>query len=489
MDVPFNCQASDNLSVDTIRVTWECGENNVDKYHIFRNGVDVGNVPAGTFTFDDTTVPDSKQYEYFVESWNDLGVFSDPSNIDTGRIAPTPEIPSNFVVTCTKDGMELTWDGFNRNIIKYEIFRDSVIIDTINAPFSENLYVDTETLTDCTEYTYYIKGYTALDETAESTPASAKYFSYPNGELVGNWDFNCGLDQWCDNFGSYPGTVTDNGDGTVTLTAGSNFASIHPCFIPEGDKIWLVETKIDEITGNGKGSIRYGASNWVNVFTFNAPGVYRGYSEGDMATMDIGANGDSSAVIKFDYISVKEFVRFDIPCMTSPTAPYGQVTVSSEFGPNYPGWEGMNCAISSGDCWLGAQRELADVPDDGNARGDYFEWQLTDDDLAGGKPEFAPSRIEITPRGGMSAAWWRDHNPKSIAVFGIKTDGTLEEIYRRDNIADWANGDMRGWDFSTANLYRGIRVYITKVNLETSSSQYNTGWSNIKISGMYENEV
>ena len=171
------------------------------------------------------------------------------------------------------------------------------------------------------------------------------------------------------------------------------------------------------------------------------------------------------------------------PCMTSDTTPYGILSASSQFSNDYRPLEGMNCAVSSSNAWISAVKDTGDVPTDGNARGEWFEWKLTQDNISSGMPEMIPTWLEITPRGGMTASWYHDRNPKAIEVFGIKSDDSFEAILSED-LPDWNNGASRSWDIVTNTQFKGFRLYVTKVNWEDSDGSYNTGFSNLVMKGV-----
>jgi len=94
-----------------------------------------------------------------------------------------------------------------------------------------------------------------------------------------------------------------------------------------------------------------------------------------------------------------------------------------------------------------------------------------------------PISFEITPRGGMNSAWWRDRNPRGLAFCGIKTDGTVELI-QEYALGYWGVGTKRSWDITTTNKYRGFRVYVTNVYYETVANAYSTGIGILKVFGI-----
>ena len=74
---------------------------------------------------------------------------------------------------------------------------------------------------------------------------------------------------------------------------------------------------------------------------------------------------------------------------------------------------------------------------------------------------------------------------KLIVVFGILPGSplVLEEIFRKEDITDWGNGDSRSWSISTSTNYIGVRIYITKTNKSQSGGDYQTGFGNLRMTG------
>jgi len=209
-----------------------------------------------------------------------------------------------------------------------------------------------------------------------------------NGELLYNYSFDCGIKGW--GFDpSYPATITDNGDGSLHLKTNSNFGSLVPNKDDFGNSNYILECEVKNIIGNGKMSIRDSGGAWHN-FSFTTNGIHTFFYDGDIREIHCGADGDTTYEADYEYISLRKYTIVTNPCMTSDTTPYGVAKSSGNFSDSYKAYEGLSCFTSSAEAWLSPTRDLADIPDDGIARGDYIEWSLTDADLSNGMPEMIP---------------------------------------------------------------------------------------------------
>ena len=137
----------------------------------------------------------------------------------------------------------------------------------------------------------------------------------PEGEVFDNRNFDCG-DRFWDIDPNFGGTITDNGDGTITLTATDRFSSLTQLDkfpIPPGD--YHIGVVVTSITGKGKYSIRDDSDNWFTPLTFDAPGTYEAdISVGhEITAIDIGADDDASAVITFDGVACIDMAQVPMP--------------------------------------------------------------------------------------------------------------------------------------------------------------------------------
>jgi hypothetical protein len=246
---------------------------------------------------------------------------------------------------------------------------------------------------------------------------------------------------------------------------------------------WKVQFSTDTVTLHVDG-------NFILTVGHNIPGLcYYGCSWHNWV--------DAEQVIISNY-SVEEVIETQTPKMSSPNDPYGLVTASNEFDSSYPAWEGMDGIVSSANSWLTVNTNNADIPYNStrNTYGHYHSWFY---DRAA---PMIPTRIEITPRGGMTSTWYSDNNPQGIVVFIIKPDATpiektnntgavyydfddadLVEVYRKEDIANWTTGSMRGWDIATNEYGIGYILYITKTNSSEGGGTYHTGFSHVAMFG------
>jgi hypothetical protein len=128
------------------------------------------------------------------------------------------------------------------------------------------------------------------------------------GEYLYNPFFNCGLVGWgVASPTLYPALLTDNGDGTVTLTAESTFGSIGPARIPAFDtsKTYELRAVVTALTGNGKVTIRRPNGNWESTF-FTTTGAHVYEFTGPITEIHVGADGDATAEMTFDEITLRE---------------------------------------------------------------------------------------------------------------------------------------------------------------------------------------
>ena len=133
----------------------------------------------------------------------------------------------------------------------------------------------------------------------------SKCNTLPEGEIFYNRHFDCGLDYW-ELDPNYGGTVVDNGDSTVTLTATEQWSSLTQSkSFPISVGNYHVGVVVTSITGKGKMSYKLQDGTWHNAFTFDAAGTYEAdiTADQDIIMFDIGADDDPSAVITFDGVS------------------------------------------------------------------------------------------------------------------------------------------------------------------------------------------
>jgi hypothetical protein len=137
----------------------------------------------------------------------------------------------------------------------------------------------------------------------------------PAGEIFDNRSFDCGAQFW-EIDPNYGGIITDNGDGTITLTATERFSSITQLDkfpIPPGD--YRIGVAVASITGKGKYSVRDDSGHWYTPLTYDTPGTHEadisvGYT---ITAIDIGADDDATAVITYDGVACIDIAQVPMP--------------------------------------------------------------------------------------------------------------------------------------------------------------------------------
>jgi len=130
------------------------------------------------------------------------------------------------------------------------------------------------------------------------------YCDRPDGELLYNWSFDCGLKGWGFDT-TYPATLTDNGDGSVHLQADSNFGSLVPNNGTYPSNTYVIEVKFRNQIGNGKVSFRRPNGTWVSTPTIG-DGIHQSDDfTGEIREIHVGADGDDTYEADYEYISLK----------------------------------------------------------------------------------------------------------------------------------------------------------------------------------------
>ena len=128
----------------------------------------------------------------------------------------------------------------------------------------------------------------------------------PDGELLDNWTFDCGIYKWGHDE-NYPAIVTDNRNGSLHLKSESDFGSL----VPELDGVlpsdtYILECKVANISGIGKMSIRESNNTWHNGPDITTDGVHQFEYTGDVKEIHCGANSDPSYEADYEYISLRK---------------------------------------------------------------------------------------------------------------------------------------------------------------------------------------
>jgi hypothetical protein len=126
----------------------------------------------------------------------------------------------------------------------------------------------------------------------------------PEGELLYNWTFDCGLSGWHYDT-NYPATLTDNGDGSIHIVSNSNYGSVVPDKQVFPTETYILEIEVANVVGNGKMSIRNQNNQWHNIKYFDTAGVYAVEYTGNIKDIHCGASNDSTFQCDFLSYSLK----------------------------------------------------------------------------------------------------------------------------------------------------------------------------------------
>lgn len=313
----------------------------------------------------------------------------------------------------------------------------------------------------------------------------------PDAEMWSDADMNCD-DTWSDNSPGYTGSI-EHSDSKYTITASNpnpDFYSIVPDNVNIQAGKYLLEAVITDInaTNGWKWSVRAPDNTWHNLITGTTTGSYKQVVDvGDIVNVNIGHNsavdGES---ITFDVLRMTAVNETRTPCLTGYTAPYGICSASHELT-DYWAWKGMDCSnTSTRDCWVTPSIPHDDV--DPTNEEVWFEWQLTDDDLAAGMSPMIPTKVVISPRVGMSESWWTANNPYKMRFKGIRVDGSMFDImdYQTD---DWIGSGSRTIDLPLTEECRGLRIVVLGTKGWESGGACHTGFGASYFEGVYSNTV
>jgi hypothetical protein len=477
VSVPYNLQGNLILHPEEITLTWECNDHNVDEYWVHRDGVKVAEIPVGTYTYKDTGLTPSSKYEYFVTGYNNLGYESDPSEVILLKTKPMPAKATVNASKCYRY-ISVSFDCTDLNVAKYELFKDDVKIQEYTPDGSGTYYYKDEGVPFDTDFTYHVESIGQDGEKTISDDAIGKACDIPPEEILGNWEFLCDGECW----NEVNASADYSGTAVKVTRLGSGAKVAQTVNIPSGE--YLIKTKLNETTSSG--FVQLGSSYPLDYLD---AGTYEQLVNlaAQEVSIGVGTNNPDNSYCIFEYLSFQKLGNYQIPCMTSENTPYGIVSSNSEYSEPYGPEFGLNC--DKDDCWVSEEFDIANVPDDGIERGAYIEWKLTDEDLNNGRQLFYMNSLEYKPRDRMPSDALLLTNPEKLVLYGIKTDDTLEEVYRNDAISEWANNNPRTWTFTSNKRYKGFRLYITKVRKEDTDGIYNTGASYVKVSGKIPTEI
>jgi hypothetical protein len=129
----------------------------------------------------------------------------------------------------------------------------------------------------------------------------------PDGELLFNWTFDCGVSGW--HFDpNFPAVITDNDDGSIHLRATTRYGSVVPDKQRFPVDTYVLTIEVANVSGNGKMSIRNQANQWFNLETFNADGTYTVEYTGNIKDIHCGADNNTGFECDFLSYSLKKVV-------------------------------------------------------------------------------------------------------------------------------------------------------------------------------------
>jgi fibronectin type 3 domain-containing protein len=201
-------------------LTWDAptspGTSAITRYDVFRGAsagsigtTPIGNVAAGTLTYNDTTVTNGDTYYYVVKAVNDVG--SSPAS-NTAQATPSqagtaPGAPTNLNAVGQVGAIVLTWDAPSQvgsGVTSYLIFRATTSNGQGTTPLAtvsggQLTYTDSSAVVG-TPYFYKVKASNSFGDSAFSNEDSATATEQPSGTP------------------SYPqNLVATPGEGKVTL--------------------------------------------------------------------------------------------------------------------------------------------------------------------------------------------------------------------------------------------------------------------------------
>jgi hypothetical protein len=84
----------------------------------------------------------------------------------------------------------------------------------------------------------------------------------------------------------------------------------------------------------------------------------------------------------------------------------------------------------------------------------------------------------------MNSSWYTDNNPQGLTMFGLTKDRTPEQIWTKQNIADWPDSSSRTWYMPDGGLpYYGFRIQVDKTNKSEAGNDFHTSIGDIRVYG------
>ena len=156
---PTDCAASDDLC-DKVHFSWTDQADNETGFYIYRDGAKLDSVGADVEEYDDAAASPGTTYRYCVSAYNQCGE-SDSCCNDGIRQSP-PLAPTDCVASddlCDK--VHFTWNDNSDNEIRFYIYRDGAMLDSVDADGEE---YDDAAASPGTTYRYCVSAYNGCGE-------------------------------------------------------------------------------------------------------------------------------------------------------------------------------------------------------------------------------------------------------------------------------------------------------------------------------------
>ncbi|HST48283.1 fibronectin type III domain-containing protein [Jatrophihabitans sp.] len=125
---PANLRSTSTASGE-VDLAWDASTDNVavSEYHLYRDGAQIGIVPAGSLTYQDTTVAASTSYSYTVRAFDTAGnpsAASTPLTVTTPAVGTPPAPPANLAATPSGSSVALSWTASpDPSVTGYNVYR------------------------------------------------------------------------------------------------------------------------------------------------------------------------------------------------------------------------------------------------------------------------------------------------------------------------------------------------------------------------------
>jgi len=174
--VPGGLAAAENPP-GTVHLSWSAATDNlgVTGYRVYRDGAAVANLPAGTTTWNDTTVAGATHYEYTVDAVDAAGnrsARSSPAALTTaGGDQSPPSVPAGLTAAGGAGAVTLSWTAAQDNVgvTGYQVRRDGALVATVaTTGFADSDVPPNE------QHSWTVRAFDAAGNTsADSAPVSA----------------------------------------------------------------------------------------------------------------------------------------------------------------------------------------------------------------------------------------------------------------------------------------------------------------------------